>query len=299
MTSFQDTIKAIPGLTHYYPLDDVGRARDVIGNIDGVAHGNVTFAADGAHFDGRSWIELADSPDFSVPTTKELTIIAFLTVDDWKRVSNNNEYLHWMGKGRPNAHEWTFRTYIDGGGGEAPARKRRISFYNFVPNGGLGTGSYVQDPHAAEHVEQVIGGVATTKGSGPTPGYSAIYCNGVQRDKDMFTSYKTVPANTSTPVCIGTRGDSTGFLVGRIRRVAFFNRVLTDAELKRIYDAHAAEERTPEVVTPPVVTPPVTPPPVHPTVPDTTLAAAAIRTEAQALRAQAARLEEIANTVEG
>ena len=112
--------------------------------------GNVQFKDDGAHFDGKSWIELPDNPDFSVVTTKELTIVAFVTVDDWTKVSHNNEYLHWMGKGKADAHEWVFRTYVDGGGGEAPSRKRRISFYHFVPSGGLGTGSFVQDTSAAD-----------------------------------------------------------------------------------------------------------------------------------------------------
>ena len=99
MASFEDTIRAIPGLTNYYPLDDVSQAKDVVGGKNGHVRGNVTFRADGAHFDGKSFIELPDSDTFSVTTTKELTIIIFLTVDDWKRVSNNNEYINWMGKG--------------------------------------------------------------------------------------------------------------------------------------------------------------------------------------------------------
>jgi hypothetical protein len=306
MTTYLETLRSIPGLKHYYPLDDDHQARDVIGDKHGIVHGSVRFAADGAHFDGRSSIELPDSDDFSVTTTKELTIVAFLTVDDWKRVSANNEYLHWMGKGKPNAHEWTFRTYIDGGGGEAPARKRRISFYNFVPNGGLGTGSYVQDTHAAEHVEQVIGGIATTKGTGRTPGYSEMYYNGVSRDKDMFTSYDTVPANTGTPVFIGTRGDNTGFLVGRIRRVAFFNRVLTPAEMKKIYDARNLAEAAAPAPAPVVVTPPPAPPapvvpvevapaPVTPHPTGNADAVAELRARAAELRRMALELEAIAD----
>lgn len=116
MSSFEDVIKDIPGFKHYYPLDAEHQAKDVVGGVNGTVHGNVSFKADGAHFDGKSFIELPDHNDFSVTTTKELTIIAFLTVDDWKRVSNNNEYLRWMGKGKPNAHEWTFRTGTNGGG---------------------------------------------------------------------------------------------------------------------------------------------------------------------------------------
>ena len=46
-----------------------------------------------------------------------------------------------------------------------------------------------------------------------------------------------MPKNTGTPVCIGSRGDSTGFLIGRIRNVCFFNRQAHPAEMKTIYNA--------------------------------------------------------------
>ena len=295
MTSFQEVIKSIPGLTHYYALDDVDQGKDLVGNVNGIIHGNVQFKADGAHFDGKSWVELPDSNDFSVTTTKELTIVAFLTVDDWKRVSHNNEYLHWMGKGKAGAHEWTFRTYIDGGGGEAPQRKRRISYYNFVPSGGLGTGSFVQETSHAEGREIVIGGVATTKGTGRTPGYSEMFSNGVSKDKDMFTSYNTVPANTNSPVCIGTRGDNTGFLVGHIRRVAFFNRELTPAEHKKIADARTLPERgaATQTVQPVVSTPVATTPAGNPQ------AASQLREKAGVLRKTADELDAMARSLSG
>jgi hypothetical protein len=262
--SFLDAIRSIPGLKHYYPLTAAHRADDAVGHVNGTVHGNVRFEDDGAHFDGQSYIELPDHDDFSVTTTKELTIVAFVTVDDWSRRSHNNEYLHWMGKGHPerNAHEWTFRTYIDGGGGEAPQRRRRISFYHFLPSGGLGTGSFVQDSRAAEHVEMVISGEVTSKGSGPTPGYTQMWYNGRAVDKDMLTAYQTVPANTVSPVGIGSRGDNTGGLVGRIRRVMFFNRLLTEAEQTAIYNARNLPDAAAAPAAPPAApaTPPATPP---------------------------------------
>jgi hypothetical protein len=58
--------------------------------------------------------------------------------------------------------------------------------------------------------------------------------DGVLRDTDALSGYSVVPKNTTTPVRIGSRGDNTGFLVGKIRRVAFFNRVLTPAETSRL-----------------------------------------------------------------
>ncbi len=240
--SYQEVVLGVPGLTNYYPLDAEHGARDIVGGRDGTICQNVVFKEDGAHFDGDSWIDLGDADEFSVTTTRELTIVAELTVADWSRKAANNEYLHWMGKGYAGQHEWTFRTYIDGGGGEAPQRKRRISFYHFNPDGGLGTGSYVQDSGSKPGVPMTIGGMVTTKGSGSTPGYTAMYYNGVQRDKDNLTAYSTKPVNTRSSMMIGSRGDGTGALVGTIRRVAVFNRLLTDAEMQLLHTSQSLPE---------------------------------------------------------
>jgi hypothetical protein len=237
--SYLDVLKSIEGLTHYYPLNFANKANDVIGTVNGTIHGGVKFRADGAHFDGDSWIELPDSKDFSAAGTGTggITIIAYLTVDDWTGRSHNNEYLHWMGKGRRNEHEWVFRTYVDGGGGEARTRRRRTSFYAFNPEGGLGTGSYAQTGREEPGEERMIAGVINTHGTGKFPGYTRISVNGVNIDKDALSSYSTVPRHTPATVGIGSRGDSTGWLRGRIRRVAFYNRELQQAELARIYAA--------------------------------------------------------------
>jgi hypothetical protein len=254
MPSFREVITSISGLTHYYALDDKTKATDLVGKINGKVNGNVMFGANGATFDGKSSIELANSADFSPAGTasKALTIIAFHTVTDWKRQSHNNEYVHWMGKGRTGAHEWVFRYYIDGGSGEAATRKRRTSFYSFNPAGGLGTGSYFQDDDAAG-VERVIGGMVWGNSAS---GSTQMWKNGVIRDTDALSTYSVNPKHTDAPVFLGSRGDNTGFLVGRLRRVAFFNRRLTEAEMKKIYDARNFVEVEEAVTPPPVVTPP-------------------------------------------
>jgi hypothetical protein len=61
-----------------------------------------------------------------------------------------------------------------------------------------------------------------------------MFKDGRLRDSDPLSGYDIVPSNTSTPVRIGTRGDDTGFLVGKVRRVAFFDRVLTPRQIRRI-----------------------------------------------------------------
>jgi hypothetical protein len=226
-STFKEVIAGIPGLTHYYPLTDAYGPNDAgPKGLNGVNHGAV-FDDHGAKFDGKSYIQLPDHDDFSAATTGQLTIIVMLTISNWKG-AGASEYIHWMGKGRSGAHEYTFRHYVDGGSGEASSRQGRTSFYHFNPAGGLGAGSYFQD--SEETVERVIGGMVNRTNI-------AIWKNGVARDTDALSGYSIVPKNTGTPVCIGSRGDSTGFLVGRIRNVVFFNRQLNATEMKTIYDA--------------------------------------------------------------
>ena len=61
----------------------------------------------------RSYIEVPDSADFSVPTSGN-----GLTIEAWMRPDavifdgqTDEHYVHWMGKGEPGKHEWGFRFY--------------------------------------------------------------------------------------------------------------------------------------------------------------------------------------------
>ena len=240
MPTFQEVLFSIPGLTHYYPLSE--NADDIVGGAHGTIHGNVRFEGGFAKFDGSSSIELPDSNDFSIAGTasKALSIHVYQTVDDWTRVSHNNEYIHWAGKGRSGAYEWTFRHYKDGGGGEAPERKRRTSFYAFNTEGNLGAGSFFQDEGDGVGVERYI--VAIGWGNAGNGGKIQMWKNATKRDEDLMSSYDIYPEVTSSNVFLGTRGDNTGYLVGRLRRVAFFDRQLNADEIKKLYDARTYEE---------------------------------------------------------
>ena len=224
---YLDVVKAIPGLTHYYPLNAESGARDAVGGLNGVNHG-AAFATNGATLNGSASVELPDDADFSVASKGAISILIYQTVTDWNGRGGNREYIHWAGKGRSGAHEWTFRHYIPGGGGEASSRPKRTSVYHYNPFGGLGAGSYFQDDDAAGY-ERVI--VATIDRSTIT-----MWKNGVKRDSDPLSGYSIKPQDTASSVFLGTRGDGTGFMIGRIRRAAFFDRILTDAEIKRLYD---------------------------------------------------------------
>src|SRR5512137_1062676 len=85
-------------------------------------------------YDGvRSYVEVPASPDLSMSA-------AGLTVEAWMRPDSlsfthtegslpTEQYVHWLGKGAPDAQEWTFRMY----GLTTPLapRANRVSFYVF------------------------------------------------------------------------------------------------------------------------------------------------------------------------
>lgn len=232
---FQDTIRKIPGLTHYYPLDAANRARDVIGQQHGTATG-VTFSAAGAVFDGDASINLGHHDDFSLATRGELSIVAFVTISDWHG-KGAPAYVHWAGKGaKANVSaEYAFRHYVKGSRDpEAATRQGRCSFYLFDPAGGKGPGSFCQDP-SLPTVERVFTAMANLKNT-----YLAV--GGRIRDIDLISSCPIRVQNNGAPLMLGTRGDSTGYLVGTLRRVAFFNRVLNADEIKAIYEARNDQE---------------------------------------------------------
>ena len=155
MSSFKEAATSIPGLTHYYPLTDAYGPNDAgPKGLNGTNHGAV-FGDHGATFNGKAYVELPDHDDFSAATTGQLSIVVFLTISNWKG-AGASEYVHWMGKGKSGAHEYTFRHYVDGGSGEAATRQGRISFYHFNPSGGLGAGSYFQD--SEETIERMVVG---------------------------------------------------------------------------------------------------------------------------------------------
>jgi hypothetical protein len=84
-------------------------------------------------FDGsRTYIEIPSSADFSIATTGELTVSAWIrpTALVFPRTEgrNGSRYIHWFGKGATGEQEWTFRMYSQD---TADGRMNRISFYVF------------------------------------------------------------------------------------------------------------------------------------------------------------------------
>lgn len=240
-TTYAEVVAAIPGLVAYYPMDDTYKGVDVKGGRNATT-GTVTFSPAGATFTGAAgcYLQIPDADVFSAVTTGAITIVAFQSVADWTDGGNGDQgFVHWIGKGEGTQHEWVFRHYFSPDtSGESPPRDKRTSFYHFNLAGGLGAGSYVQDPDDA-NVERMFAGQVS--GSTATGGITRIWKNGIKRDEDLLSGFSITPANGTAPVRIGTR-DTLSMFRGTIRRVMFFNRLLTDVEINKLYDARALPE---------------------------------------------------------
>ncbi|GIP38684.1 hypothetical protein J31TS4_19640 [Paenibacillus sp. J31TS4] len=180
---------------------------------------------------------------FTVPDNDylEVTRTGILTVEAWMRPdvlqfskSESSGYVHWMGKGEPGQHSWTARMYNLT---NQENRPNRISGYSFNLTGGLGAGSYFQDPVTAGewiHYTLVINTVNTS--SAYTTGYTKLYKNGVLRDQDRLSDYNIIPGNGTAPMRIGTR-DLASFFEGAIGKVALYDYELTPSQLTSHYNA--------------------------------------------------------------
>jgi len=181
-------------------------------------------------FDGVSgYAEVPSAPALSL-SPRGLTVAVWMRPDTLSFAKTqgslaSEQYVHWLGKGQQGRYEWTFRMYSLTTPGP---RQNRISFYVFAPQGGLGCGSYFQDPIAAGQWIQVVGvaNQATQQ--------TSIYKNGVLRHSDSYATL--TPAAGSAPMRIGS-GDLSSFLQGAIGPIEIWNRPLSSAEIRTLYVA--------------------------------------------------------------
>lgn len=172
------------------------------------------------HFDGiDDYVEIPDSGVFSVATTGELTVSAWIRPATLQFPSiEGTGYVHWLGKGEPDQHEWTFRMYS---AGNAENRGNRISFYVFNLTGQHGVGSHFQDVIVAGTWIHVVGVVDSNR--------TYIYRDGDLRDSDIYQG-TIVPQHGVAPVRIGTR-DFNSYFQGEISQVRIWNRALLSTEV--------------------------------------------------------------------
>jgi hypothetical protein len=197
-------------------------------------------------FDGEDdYIEIADSADFSIATTGQLTVSAWIRPDVLTfPVFEKSGYVHWMGKGEPRQREWVFRMYNEHTTDPTP-RSNRISFYVFNLSGGEGIGSYVQEPAQAGEWIHIVGTADGEK--------TSIYKNGEFKDCDRYTgtgpgpchNYPSdqwiTPARGTSALRIGTR-DFKSFFLGAIREVRIWSRALTATEVGTLYGGSVPQD---------------------------------------------------------
>lgn len=266
-TTLPEALEALaPGhLKRFHPMDLQSGVDDLLGGPDALLGGSgATFSKAGATVDGKGYLEFPDHPDWSVATTGAITIAFRLAILDWTGGSPTQGYVHLAGKGDPDDHEYTFRHYSSAKPyvGEAATRQGRLSVYEFNPTGGLGAGSYWEDPTLPTRERLVVAVLDKV--------HTTLYVDANKPDQDALADYKVVPQDKRAPFRFGTRDMVTGFLKGRGADLALFNVGLTASQVATLRTAYASLPRYAETSPPPVVTPPT------PTGPNVDAALAAI-----------------------
>lgn len=186
------------------------------------------------YFDGvDDYIEIADNDAFSVTTTGEITISAWMKIADNNFLkstpSSDGAYVHWLGKGvyTPTDFEYAFRMYNQTGS----IRPNRTSFYVFNTAAGTGVGSYVQEIVTPNEWVHIVGSIDATS--------TYIWKNGVLKDSDVYTASIT-PANGTSPFRIGavdaSSSSSPNYFRGFLRDIRVWDKKLTNTEVTNLYN---------------------------------------------------------------
>ncbi len=248
-TSAYDLHILADGPVLYLPLSGGNTAPDLTGHgYDGVAHNNparTTFPnGDSATvFNGVSqYVEVADHDDLSVPTSGVLTIETWIRPDVLNFPHTETAtapYVYFIGKNTHGNSEYVCRIYSHDADwvadGINPPRPNRISGYANNLSGGLGAGSYFQDPiMVGEWIHYVLViNTVNTNATYPT-GYTKIYKNGVLRAQNALINYGIVPGNGTAPFRIGT-ATLNSFFEGAIAKVAVYGYELPSATVQSHY----------------------------------------------------------------
>jgi hypothetical protein len=183
-------------------------------------------------FDGATqYLEVASSPRLSTTTTGVLTIEAWIAP---KTLQFGHEqgsgYVYWLGKGEPSQYEYAGRIY-SAVNSEIPPRPNRISGYVFNRIGGLGSGSYLQDPiSVGEWIYVTL--IFNTRNVSPQfpMGYCSIFKNGVLRQITSLAEFNTEPTRGTAPLRVGTMNGKS-FFGGAIGKVAIYDFELSGQQI--------------------------------------------------------------------
>lgn len=185
-----------------------------------------------ADFDGATqYFEAPDAAALSPATTGAITISAWMRPDVLQFPNDESSgYVHWMGKGVTGQHEYVSRMYSLE---NTENRPNRISGYSFNLSGGLGAGSYFQDPvEAGEWIHYVLVINANATSEAFPNGYTKVYRDGVLRDQDDLSirGQVIVPERGSAPFRAGTR-DFASWFDGAVGKIAIWDTELTAEQI--------------------------------------------------------------------
>lgn len=152
--------------------------------------------------DSNCYMEIPDHDAFSIGTAGALTISVWVSPKVLTfRNAEAAGYVHWMGKGVPHQHEWVLRMYNKELTASQENRPNRMSAYAFNLEGGLGSGSYVQEELTAGEWMHIAARYDVASNT------ITLFKNGVQKDQDPLydETYGVQVQNGTAPVRLGTR----------------------------------------------------------------------------------------------
>jgi Concanavalin A-like lectin/glucanases superfamily len=195
-------------------------------------------------FDGYGdYVEVPSSRPLSITDTGCLTVTAWIRPDVLQFPRNQGSgYVYILGKGTAGKQEYALRMYSYSND-ETPPRPNRISAYVFNLPGGEGSGAYFQDKvQSGEWI--MVTFVVDSRPSAEWPdGYIAIYKNGQRRGMPVSLSqFNVTPEASNAPFRIGTR-DLESFFKGAIGKVAVYDSVLSDQQIRVTYEAMVSDSK--------------------------------------------------------
>ena len=225
---------------------DSGSERDLTGNghtgryIGRPAATRLPNGARAARFNGTSqYMQVPDSASLSPATRGVLTIEAWMRPDTLTFPDTEGSgYVHWLGKGEPNKHEYVARMY-SADNTEKPYRANRISGYLFNASGGKGAGSHFQrNIRAGKWIHYVLVLNSKARSAAYPRGYTKVYRDGQQMDQDslIFDGTAIVPQRGNASLRVGTR-DLRSFFKGGIGKVAIYDKELPAIRVAAHYRA--------------------------------------------------------------
>jgi hypothetical protein len=235
-STYDQTVANLRPVMHLH-MDPASAPQDVSGNgrtpafVGGTpASATMPNGERTASFNGTGqYLTVPHHASLSVPTTRKLTIVAWIrpSVLNFTR-TENEDFVYFLGKGNPTqGYEYANRMYSKVNSANRP---NRISFYQWNPSGGLGSGSYFQDTVNTTDWIMVTDTVDMDKGT------IDIYKNGALRDTTPLSQYSVTPRTTLSPFNVGARNGNS-FFQGAVGKVAVFNRILSTAEMASLYKA--------------------------------------------------------------